>query len=282
MPSCIRAPPLRVTHTTGRPSSTARSKARTTRSPCDHAHRPAQHLEAALDAHVGGGPAGRHRLLGMLGQAIGVAGGAEGVAADEVARPTPRSTSWACSLAGATNPAPTRRAQTGTRRRAATSLASRRPERVRTRRSPSACDQVAEDLPVVGGQRPDGHAGAGAQRQLQALEHALVRVELLASRRPGRGPPRRRRCSARACAGSSSGRRRGGRGRRSPGRRTRPSTSRGGCGGTGARAGPSWRSRTTRSRPPRARWRRRRTCRPGRRRRGDGRGRGPAACRPRR
>ena len=76
---------------------------------------------------------------------------------------------------------------------------------------------------------------------------ALV-VEALVGGLDGRARPRRPRCSAPACARSSTGGRRGGSGRRSRCPGSRPAPSRGGCAGTRGRAGPSWRSRTTRAR----------------------------------
>ena len=60
---------------------------------------------------------------------------------------------------------------------------------------------------------------------------------------------RRRRCSARACARSTSAGRRCARARRSRFPGTRLRSNRGGCGGTPRRASPSSRPRTTRGRP---------------------------------
>ena len=87
------------------------------------------------------------------------------------------------------------------------------------------------------------------------------------SRPRSRCPPAPRRCSARACGRSTTGDRRCGRGRHSRWRRSHRPPSRGGCGGTRRRGGPSSRSRTRRGRrrpggrrPPRTSW-------PGRRRR---------------
>ena len=90
-----------------------------------------------------------------------------------------------------------------------------------------------------------GHAAAGAQRELQRLEGAGVGVEALVGRLDATRRRRRRRCSARACARSRTGGRRGASARRSRCPGTRPSSSRGGCGGTRGRAGPSSRSRTS-------------------------------------
>ena len=92
-----------------------------------------------------------------------------------------------------------------------------------------------------------------------------------------------RRGSARACARSTTDARRVGVGGAAEAEVVALVASRGGCGGTRGRVGPSWRSRSSASpAAPRQLVGERGTCRPGRRRRDGGRGRRPAACRPRR
>ena len=91
-----------------------------------------------------------------------------------------------------------------------------------------------------------------------------------------------RRCSARACAGSTIAGRRGGSARRSRTRGSRAGASTGGCAGTRGRGAPSSTPRSWRGRRRSAGRRRARTRRPGRRRRDGGPGRRRAACRPRR
>ena len=100
------------------------------------------------------------------------------------------------------------------------------------------------------GRAAHGTPVVGAQRELQALEPAGRRRRGPRRRPPATRPLRPPRCSARASARSTTADRRGASGRRSRCRGSRPAPSRGGCGGTRGRAGPSSRSRTNAGRPP--------------------------------
>ncbi len=75
MPSCMRAPPERVMHTTGSFRSMARSERPHDLLAVDHTHRAAEEPEAVLDDHVVLGAPGADRFVGEVALATGTGGG---------------------------------------------------------------------------------------------------------------------------------------------------------------------------------------------------------------
>ena len=124
------------------------------------------------------------------------------------------------------------------------------PVAVSTRRSTRRPTRSTRPSRSSVSQRLGGHAVRRCAATAAAPRRAAPRrrAPRAALRRPARCRPARG--SARACARSTTAARPGASGRRSRTRGSRPGPSRGGCAGTRGRAGPSWRSRSSRGPPP--------------------------------
>ena len=142
--------------------------------------------------------------------------------------------------------APSRRAKLpgDQRRRTATSLASSRPGLVSTQRSPRGSTRPVEarHRRVHRAARRLSCAATVATPRAGGSRHPTSR-----RRPPSADRPRRRRCSAPACARSTSAARRRGSGPRSRSRGSRAGASRAGCAGTHGPVAPSWTPRSSTS-----------------------------------
>ena len=149
-----------------------------------HAHRPAEHVEAALDQHVVLGAAGADRLLGRVLQRRRVPG--------EVQRSPLRRSRSHSSSSGRTAQASFLRAfvsktgDEGTQDRSAEvdgDLVGEQPA-APGQAGPRRIDleQTVEQLEVVLGERVGGHAVDGAEPELQAFEPPALGIEALVGR----------------------------------------------------------------------------------------------------